>query len=452
MMAREETDEPRIAIVGLGYVGLSTAACLASKFHVTGIDLDLAKIGLIGKGRAPFLEKGLQPLLEAHVRNGMLQCTTNYSAASDSDIVFITVGTPSSKSGEIDLSQVRSASQSIGEAIAGSNRPTTVVVKSTVIPGTTRSVVKPILEQSSGRTSGEGFGICSNPEFLREGQAIEDTLNPSRIVIGPIDQFSRDQVLSFYRKFYGAQMPPVVETSPETAELIKYSSNAFLATKISFINLIARMCEKIPGSDVNDVARGMGLDPRIGSLFLQAGPGFGGSCFPKDVQALVDYAKRLGVDPSILESTLEVNETQPDNVVSQAEKMLNRVDGKKIAVLGLAFNPNTDDIRESRAIPVIRKLVSKGAMVGAYDPMAMDGAKRELGPIITYSTNAKACVKGTDLVIIMTAWPEFMDLSNDELTILMGGRVRILDARRIYDPARFPNAEFTAIGLGNPHD
>jgi len=451
-MAREETDEPRIAIVGLGYVGLSTAACLASKFHVTGIDLDLAKIGLIGKGRAPFLEKGLQPLLEAHVRNGMLQCTTNYSAASDSDIVFITVGTPSSKSGEIDLSQVRSASQSIGEAIAGSNRPTTVVVKSTVIPGTTRSVVKPILEQSSGRTSGEGFGICSNPEFLREGQAIEDTLNPSRIVIGPIDQFSRDQVLSFYRKFYGAQMPPVVETSPETAELIKYSSNAFLATKISFINLIARMCEKIPGSDVNDVARGMGLDPRIGSLFLQAGPGFGGSCFPKDVQALVDYAKRLGVDPSILESTLEVNETQPDNVVSQAEKMLNRVDGKKIAVLGLAFNPNTDDIRESRAIPVIRKLVSKGAMVGAYDPMAMDGAKRELGPIITYSTNAKACVKGTDLVIIMTAWPEFMDLSNDELTRLMGGRVRILDARRIYDPARFPNAEFTAIGVGNPHD
>ena len=452
MMAREETDEPRITIVGLGYVGLSTAACLASKFHVTGIDLDLAKIGLIGQGRAPFLEKGLQPLLEAHVRNGMLQCTTNYSAASDSDIVFITVGTPSSKSGEIDLSQVRSASQSIGEAIAGSNRPTTVVVKSTVIPGTTRSVVKPILEQSSGRTSGEGFGICSNPEFLREGQAIEDTLNPSRIVIGPIDQFSRDQVLSFYRKFYGAQMPPVVETSPETAELIKYSSNAFLATKISFINLIARMCEKIPGSDVNDVARGMGLDPRIGSLFLQAGPGFGGSCFPKDVQALVDYAKRLGVDPSILESTLEVNETQPDNVVSQAEKMLNRVDGKKIAVLGLAFNPNTDDIRESRAIPVIRKLVSKGAMVGAYDPMAMDRAKRELGPIITYSTNAKACVKGTDLVIIMTAWPEFMDLSNDELTRLMGGRARILDARRIYDPTRFPNAEFTAIGLGNPHD
>ncbi len=451
-MIREKTDEPRIAIVGLGYVGLSTAACLASKFHVTGIDLDRAKIGIIGQGKAPFLEMGLQPLVEEHVRNRRLQCVTSYGAVSDSDIVFITVGTPSSRSGEIDLSQVRSASQSIGEAIAGSTRQTTVIVKSTVIPGTTRSVVKPILEQSSGKTCGQGFGLCSNPEFLREGQAIQDTLKPSRIVIGPIDQYSRDNVLSFYRVFYGEQMPPVVETSADTAELIKYSSNAFLATKISFINLIARICEKIPGSDVTDVARGMGLDPRIGPLFLQAGPGFGGSCFPKDVEALVNYAKRLGVDPSILESTLQVNETQPDNLVSQAEKMLGRVQGKRIAVLGLAFNPNTDDVRESRAIPLIRKLVDKGAMVGAYDPMAMEGAKKELGPIISYSPTAKACVKGSDLVIIMTAWREFQDLDSDELTTLMGGRARILDARRIFDPARFSNAEFNAVGLGSPHN
>ncbi|OLC43610.1 MAG: hypothetical protein AUH74_01925 [Nitrospirae bacterium 13_1_40CM_4_62_6] len=440
-MIPAEADEARIAIVGLGYVGLSTAACLASKFHVTGIDLDPAKVGLIGQAKAPFLETGLQPLLEEHVPNGRLECTTSPSSVSDSDIVFITVGTPSSMSGEIDLSQVRSASRSIGEAIAGSTKQPTVIVKSTVIPGTTRSVVKPILEQSSGKTCGEGFGLCSNPEFLREGQAIRDTLKPSRIVIGPIDQYSRDQVLSFYRSFYGEQMPPVVETSADTAELIKYSSNAFLATKISFINLIARIY-------VSDVARGMGLDPRIGPLFLQAGPGFGGSCFPKDVKALVEYAKRLGVEPSILESALEVNETQPDNVVSQAEKMLGRVQGKRIAVLGLAFNPNTDDVRESRAIPLIRKLVDKGAVVGAYDPMAMEGAKRELGPIISYSPNAKACVKGTDLVIIMTAWREFQDLDSDELTTLMGGRARVLDARRIFDPARFSKAEFTATGLG----
>src|SRR5881397_3551751 len=438
-------------VVGLGYVGLSTAACLASKFHVIGVDLDKEKVKLIGRGVAPFREKGLSPLLRKHVQSGMLSCTTDSDPISTADFVFTAVGTPSTTSGEIDLSQVKSAVQSIGRAMAESKRRPVVIVKSTVVPGTSRSLVR-VLEQYSGKSLGEGFGLCSNHEFLREGQAVRDTMEPSRIVIGPFDPFSRHRVLSLYRQFYGKQMPPIVDTSPETAELIKYSSNAFLATKISFINLMARLCEKIPGSDVKDVARGMGLDPRIGSLFLQAGPGFGGSCFPKDVQALVDYAKRLGVDPSILESTLEVNETQPDNVVSQAEKMLNRVDGKKIAVLGLAFNPNTDDIRESRAIPVIRKLVSKGAMVGAYDPMAMDGAKRELGPIITYSTNAKACVKDTDLVIIMTAWPEFMDLGNDELTRLMGGRVRILDARRIYDPARFPNAEFTAIGLGNPHD
>src|SRR5881409_3465931 len=415
-------------MVGLGYVGLSTAACLASKFHVIGVDLDKEKVKLIGRGVPPFREKGLSPLLRKHVQSGMLSCTTDSDPISTADFVFTAVGTPSTTSGEIDLSQVKSAVQSIGRAIAESKRRPVVIVKSTVVPGTSRSLVR-ILEQYSGKSFGEGFGLCSNPEFLREGQAIRDTLKPSRIVIGPIDQYSRDQVLSFYRSFYGEQMPPVVETSADTAELIKYSSNAFLATKISFINLIARICERIPGSDVTDVARGMGLDPRIGPLFLQAGPGFGGSCFPKDVEALVNYAKRLGVDPSILKSTLEVNETQPDNLVSQAEKMLGRVQGKRIAVLGLAFNPDTDDVRESRAIPLIRKLVDKGAMVEAYDPIAMEGAKRELGPIISYSPNAKACVKGSDLVIFMTAWREFQDLDSDELTRLMGRRARILDAR-----------------------
>jgi UDPglucose 6-dehydrogenase len=444
------TNNTRIVIVGLGYVGLSTAVCLASKFHVTGVDYDPAKVTLIGRGTAPFKEEHLPSLLQRQVRNGMLECTTSYDVVSDADIIFIAVGTPSTSSGEIDLSQVKSAAQSIGRAIAKSTRHPTVIVKSTVIPGTSKSVVVPILEQYSGKTCGEGFGVCSNPEFLREGQAVKDTLKPNRIVIGPVDQLSRNQVLRFYRKFYGKQMPPVVETSPETAEMIKYASNAFLATKISFINLIARLCEKIPGSDVNDVARGMGLDPRIGSLFLQAGPGFGGSCFPKDVQALVRYAKTIGLDASLLESTLAINETQPENVAAQAEKMLGGVKGKNIAVLGLAFNPNTDDVRESRAIPLIRKLVGKGAMVGAYDPMAMEGAKRELGPIITYSSNARECVKGSDLVIIMTAWGEFKDLNNHDLAQLMRGRARVLDARRIYDPESFSNAEFAATGLGSP--
>jgi UDPglucose 6-dehydrogenase len=379
----------------------------------------------------------------------MLKCTTSYDVVSDADIVFIAFGTPSTSSGEIDLSQVRSAAQSIGRAIARSARHPTVLVKSTVIPGTSKSVVVPILEQYSGKTCGEGFGVCSNPEFLREGEAVKDTLKPNRIVIGPVDQLSRGQVLRFYKKFYDKQMPPVVETSPETAEMIKYASNAFLATKISFINLIARLCEKIPGSDVNDVARGMGLDPRIGSLFLQAGPGFGGSCFPKDVQALVRYAKTMGLDASLLESTLAINETQPDNVISQAEKMLGDLMGKNIAVLGLAFNPNTDDVRESRAIPLIRKLVDKGARVGAYDPMAMEGARKELGPIITYSPNARDCVKGSDLVVIMTAWEEFKHLSNHDITQIMG-KARVLDARRIFNPQNFSNAEFAAIGLGSP--
>ena len=434
-------------MVGLGYVGLSTAACLASKFHVIGVDLDKEKVKLIGRGVPPFHEKGLSPLLRKHVQSGMLSCTTDSDPISTADFVFTAVGTPSTTSGEIDLSQVKSAVQSIGRAIAESKRRPVVIVKSTVVPGTSRGLLR-ILEQYSGKSLGEGFGLCSNPEFLREGQAVRDTMKPSRIVIGPFDPFSRKRVLSLYRQFYGKQMPPIVDTSPETAEMIKYASNAFLATKISFINLMARLCEKIPGSDVKDVARGMGLDPRIGPLFLQAGPGFGGSCFPKDVQALVRYMRLMGLDASMLESTLSINETQPGNIASQAEKMLGGVKGKNIAVLGLAFNPDTDDVRESRAIPLIRKLVDRGATVGAYDPMAMEGAKKELGPIITYSSNARECVKGSNLVIIMTAWEEFMDLSSNELARLMGNKPRVLDARRIYDPERFTTTHFAATGLG----
>ena len=444
---RVRSDEFRVAIVGLGYVGLSTAACLASKFHVTGVDLDQKKVKLIREGVVPFREEKLSPLLKKNVSNGMLSCTNSFDAISDADFIFIAVGTPSAKSGEIDLTQVRSAAQSIGEAFATSPKRPVVIIKSTVIPGTSKTLV-PIFEKYSGKACGEGFGVCSNPEFLREGQAVQDTLKPSRIVIGPVDEFSRQQILSFYRRFYGKQMPPVVDTSPETAEMIKYASNAFLATKISFINLVARLCEKIPGSDVNDVAKGMGLDPRIGPLFLQAGPGFGGSCFPKDVQALVRYAKTEGIDASLLESTLAINETQPGKVATQAEKMLGGLEGKNIAVLGLAFNPNTDDIRESRAIPLIRKLVDAGATVGAYDPMAMEGARKELGSIITYSSDVRECVKGSDLVIIMTAWDEFRKLDSDDLARLMGRRPRILDARRIYPPEKFVNADFSATGLG----
>ena len=439
--------DPVVVMVGLGYVGLSTAACLASKFHVIGVDLDKEKVKLIGRGVPPFHEKGLSPLLRKHVQSGMLSCTTDSDPISTADFVFTAVGTPSTTSGEIDLSQVKSAVQSIGRAIAESKRRPVVIVKSTVVPGTSRSLVR-VLEQYSGKSLGEGFGLCSNPEFLREGQAVRDTMKPSRIVIGPFDPFSRKRVLSLYRQFYGKQMPPVVDTSPETAEMIKYASNAFLATKISFINLMARLCEKIPGSDVTDVAKGMGLDPRIGPLFLQAGPGFGGSCFPKDVQALVRYMRLMGLDASMLESTLSINETQPDNIASQAERMLGGVKGKNIAVLGLAFNPDTDDVRESRAIPLIRKLVDKGATVGAYDPMAMEAAKKELGPIITYSSNARECVKGSELVIIMTAWKEFIDLGSNELARLMGNKPRVLDARRIYDPERFTTTHFAATGLG----
>jgi len=433
-------------------VGLVTGTCFAEfGVNATCVDVDRVKIAQLQEGKVPIYEPGLEEMVRRNLREGRLVFSTDLAVAVEkSQVIFIAVGTPSTPSGEIDLSYVKSSAQSIGQAIAKSSKRSIVILKSTVISGTARSLL-PILEKYSGKVCGKGFGLCSNPEFLREGQAIHDTIEPNRIVIGPIDGFSRGKVLSFYRKFYGKQMPPVVDTSPETAEMIKYASNAFLATKISFINLMARLCERIPGSDVNDVAKGMGYDPRIGSLFLQAGPGFGGSCFPKDVQALVQYAKTKGVDPSLLESTLAINETQPGIVAAKAEEMLGGLKGRNIAVLGLAFNPDTDDVRESRAIPLIRKLVEKGASVGAYDPMAMEGAKKELGSAITYCSNVRECIKGSELVIIMTAWPEFKELDSGEMARLMGGRPRVLDARRIYKPETFVNADFAATGLGATH-
>ena len=438
----------RVCVVGLGYVGLSTAACLAERFDVTGVDVDRKKVKMIGEGVAPFSEKSLAPLLRRQVRSGSLKCTTGYDGVCDAEFVFVTVGTPSDSSGRIDLSNVRAAAQSVGEAIFGARRGRIdVLLKSTVIPGTARGLVRSVIEESSGKVCGEGFGLCSNPEFLREGSAIEDTMRPSRIVIGPFDSSSARRVLSLYKKFYGEGMPPVVETTPEMAELIKYASNAFLATKISFINLMARICERFPGGCVDEVAKGMGLDPRIGSHFLRAGPGFGGSCFPKDLRALLAHAKAAGIDSSLLESVLRVNETQPDHVLSIAEKMVGGLRGRSVAVLGLAFNPNTDDIRESRSIVIVRGLLGQAAKVKVYDPMAMNNARKEFGSRVTYAPNTRECLKGAELAVVMTDCEEFRNLRERDYIELMN-RARLIDTRRVYDPGIFPEVEFAAIGMG----
>jgi UDPglucose 6-dehydrogenase len=441
----------KLGVVGMGYAGLCTAVCLARKFEVVGVDVDEARISQLNKGKAPIHEKGLPELLKSGIDGGTLAFSQNNDSLLKATVIFIAVGTPSRPDGSIDLSQVETASVMVGKQLASSKSKMLVVIKSTVTPGTAATVVKPLLEKESGKTCGDGFGLCSNPEFLREGQAIEDTLYPERIVLGPLDRSSALAVRSLYRRFYGPKSPPIVETTPENAELIKYASNTFLATKISFINFIARICETLPGADVGDVAFGMGLDPRIGSKYLQAGPGFGGACFPKDTKALNAFVEQRGVGSSLLRSVLEINDTQPDWIVSALERALGGIRGKEIALLGVAFKEESDDVRESRAIVLANKLLSGGAHVRITDPKATAGAQRELGRSAKYYETARGCIDGADAAVVMTAWNEFKKLKPRDFVTLMRTPV-LFDARRLYDADKYRLAglNYKAIGLGEP--
>lgn len=422
---------------------------MAKKFDVIGVDHDQKRISQLNQGKPPIHERGLRTLLNAGLAKGSLAFHSDYDFLQETDVIFIAVGTPSKPDGSIDLSQVSMASEAIGNQLAASKRRSLVVVKSTVTPGTTVSIVKPALERASGRKCGGGFGLCSNPEFLREGAAIEDTLHPDRIVVGPTERASGIAVTSLFRKFYGNRLPPMVMTTPENAELIKYASNTFLATKISFINFVARICETLPGTDVNQVAYAMGLDPRIGNKYLQAGPGFGGSCFPKDSQALSAFAAQRGVDDSILRSVMGINDTQPDWILSRLEGALGGIDGKNIAILGVAFKEDSDDVRESRSIVLAKRLLVKGARVRMTDPKAISGARKELGGRGEYFEDPRDCIRDSDAAVVMTAWGEFRSLQPADFIKLMRTPV-LFDARRIYDAEKYGNGvpKFMAVGLG----
>jgi len=322
------------------------------------------------------------------------------------------------------------------------------VVKSTVIPGTTENIVKPILEESSGKRCGTDFGLCMNPEFLREGSALHDTFNPDRIVIGEYDKKSGDILEALYREFYAEKMPPIIRTTPVNAELIKYANNAFLATKISFINTIANICDRIPGADVTVVAKGIGLDKRIGPLFLNAGLGYGGSCLPKDLRALIQYSKNLGYEPKLLEAVESVNNSQPQRAIELCKKLLGELRGKRVAILGLAFKPNTDDIREAPSITIIRQLLKEGARVVAYDPVAIPNAKAIFKDDIEYASSAIECLKNADCCILVTEWEEFKKLKPEDFIQNMRTPI-LLDGRRLFDPEEFSRKiRFMAIGLG----
>ncbi|MHA1839745.1 MAG: UDP-glucose dehydrogenase family protein, partial [Candidatus Ranarchaeia archaeon] len=338
-----------VSVIGMGYVGLCLAVGFASRgFKVIVSDIDKKKTTLIKMGKTPFHEPNLNGLLRKALTKGNFESTPNrQDAVRKTDITFVTVGTPSKPDGSINLQFIKKASEEIGQALSKKRRYHLVIVKSTVIPGTTERVVKPLLERNSHKKCGENFGLCVNPEFLREGSALHDIFHPDRVIIGQYDKKSGDTLQNLYKNFYGNRIPKVLRTNLPTAELVKYANNAFLATKISFINTIANICEKIPGVDVTTVAKAIGMDKRIASSFLRAGLGYGGSCFPKDIKALLAYSKNLGYRPELLEAVENVNKDQTRKPVQLCKRLLGELKDKNVAILGVSFKPNTDDIREA---------------------------------------------------------------------------------------------------------
>ena len=432
-----------VSIIGTGYVGLVTGATLSDAGHrVTCLDLIESKINDLNKGISPIFEPGLEELINSGIKKKTLSGSTDIeNCIRESDVTFICVGTPSNKDGSIDLSYIKSASSSIGRALRHKEDEHTVIVKSTVVPLTTEETVLPIILKKSGWKR-EKLGIGMNPEFLREGSAVEDAQNPDRIVIGSGDEISRQTM----KKLYQENNCTKLECSPRTAEFIKYASNSFLATKISFANEMANMCNEW-GIDYIEVAEGMGLDSRISPLFLRAGAGFGGSCFPKDVKALAASAKSSNVESKVLEAALAVNESQPHIVVDMAKERLGILKGKKITVLGLAFKPNTDDVRESRSKIVIERLLEEGANVTAHDPVAMNNFKEIID--IEMRATAKEALAEADCLILMTEWKEYMDLDYKTVKQQMNGNV-VIDGRRAFDYRRMEEAgfDYKTIGLG----
>ena len=430
-----------IAMIGSGYVGLVSGACLADFGHVvTCVDKDEAKIEALKRGEVPIFEPGLGDLIATNARQARLSFTTDLaSAVKAADAVFIAVGTPSRRGdGHADLTYVYEASREIARALDGF---TVIVTKSTVPVGTGDEVERIIRETAPAAD----FAVVSNPEFLREGAAINDFKRPDRIVVGTEDQRARDVMSEVYRPLYLNQ-PPILFTSRRTSELTKYAANAFLATKITFINEIADLCEKT-GANVQDVARGIGLDNRIGAKFLHAGPGYGGSCFPKDTLALIKTAQDSGARIRIVETVAEVNATRKR---AMAEKVIaacgGSVAGKTIALLGLAFKPNTDDMRDAPSIDIVSVLEAKGAKVRAFDPESIDQA-RPLMPHVTFCKEPYDCVQGADALVIVTEWDAFRALDMKRIKAALAAPV-LVDLRNIYRPDEMRRLGFTYASVG----
>ena len=431
-----------ITVIGSGYVGLVSGACFSEfGFNVTCVDKDQRKIDRLNAGDIPIYEPGLDDLVARNVAAGRLQFGVDLEGpVADADAVFIAVGTPTRRGdGHADLSYVYAAAEEVAGYLNGY---TVIVTKSTVPVGTGREVFN-IVKKANPDAA---FDVASNPEFLREGSAINDFMRPDRVVVGVETEAARDVMAALYRPLYLLETP-ILFTSLETSELIKYAANAFLAVKISYINQMADLCEAV-GADVHDVAKGMGLDKRIGSKFLHPGPGYGGSCFPKDTLALVKTAEDFGRNVTIVEDVVRYN---ADRKLAMADRVIDSADGdvsgKTIAVLGLAFKPETDDMRDSPALDILPRLVAQGAVIKAYDPAAMDQAKPLLPDAVQYMDNAVDCLRDADIALVITEWNEFRALTPSAILALMRGDA-IVDLRNIFDPVAVKKAGLRYQNIG----
>ena len=429
-----------ICVIGVGYVGLVTGTCFAEfGIEVTCVDKDDSRIESLRNGRVPFFEPGLEELVGKNVREGRLHFTTDLrQGISDALVVFIAVGTPAGAEGEADLQYVREVAQSIGEAMNGYK----VIITKSTVPVGTGEMVKRIIQENLPHDY--PFDVASNPEFLREGAAVEDFMRPNRVVLGADSEQALAVLKDLYRPLYLIETPFVI-TNVQTAEMIKYASNAFLATKISFINEMANLCELV-NVDVHEVARAMGLDGRISRKFLHPGPGYGGSCFPKDTRALAKLAEDNNYDFQLIKAAISVNNKQRSLMVGKIERILGELKGRRICVLGLTFKPNTDDIREAPAIYIIQELLARGAVVQAFDPAGMPHAK-EILPDVAYGENLYDAARDAEALVIATEWNQFRNIQWQRIKALLREPV-VIDLRNIYDPGQMRGLGFTYVGVG----
>jgi len=444
----------KVSVVGTGYVGLVSGVCLAEMgHHVTCVDVDSDKVERINRGDTPIHEEGLATLLRRHVGRRLCATTCLSSAVRNSEMTIVAVGTPFN--GEhIDLSYIRHAAHAIGEALRGVQTYHVIVVKSTVVPGTTDDVVRPLLEEASGRRAGVDFGVGMNPEFLTEGVAVHDFMEPDRIVLGGMDERTLDMLARLYAPFTNV---PILRTNNKTAEMMKYAANSLLATLISFSNEIGNLCTRLGGIDAAEVMSSVHLARYFTMLlkdgtqiiapitsFLCAGCGFGGSCLPKDVKALIKHGELMGSPLSLLETVMQINLKQPSRVIEILEQHFRSLRGLRVSILGLAFRPNTDDVRESPAIPIIRALLEHGAIVSAYDPVAAESAKRLLpSDQIVFVDKLESALKGVDATVLVTSWDEFRRVP--EILAGMEMQPLVVDGRRMLDKRQV--SRYTGIGM-----